>query len=293
MTVLANTITTADVASALDIEMVSKFDTEFSKLRELMGVYSVERVAAGTAIYQYSVDGTLPNTAPVDEGEEVPLTKYTVEKKHIGDMTLMPFRKLTTAQAILKGGFVGAVLRTDEKMIAQLRNFLVASFINGLDSTDIATASATGLQEAIALAGAKVLDNMETNGDAASGLVYFISRTDAAKYLAKAPVTTQNVFGMTYLENFLGAERVFISANIPAGTVYVTAPENIHVYAIDWNALSNSGLDYYVSEDGLIGVHHDGNYARTSSETNVLSGVLMYPEVENYICKATITYTEG
>lgn len=289
MAVLDNTITTADINAALDVELASKFDREFSKLRELMGIFGVERVHAGQALYHLNVTGNL-NTTPVVEGDEVPLSKYTVTKVPAGEITISPFRKLTTAQAIIQNGYVGAIARTDEKMLAQVRAVVVGSFIEGIAdiSTDISE-SVSGLQEAIAKTGAAVLDAVEQAGDNASGLVYFVNRQDAAEYLAQAPITTQNVFGMTYLENFLGAERVFISAMVQQGRVYCTPVDNIHLFGADWSALTESGLEYYPTADGLIGIHHEGNYARTSSETFVLVGALLFAEVSNYAIYATIS----
>lgn len=287
MAVLPNTITTADINAALDVELASKFNAEFSKLREFMGIFGVERAHAGQALYQLTVTGNLNNTI-VAEGDEVPLSKYTVAKNPVGELGVYPYRKLTTAQAILKNGYVGAIARTDEKMLAQVRTVVLSEFIDAVYDGSV-SGTAANLQEAIAKAGASALDAVEQAGDAASGLVFFVNRQDAAAYLAQAPITTQNVFGMTYLENFLGAERVFITSFIDAGNVVCTTIDNIHLFAVDWSALAESGLEYYPTDEGLIGIHHEGNYARTSSETFILAGVKLFPEVSNYIVKYEIS----
>lgn len=287
MAVITNTITSQDINAALDVELASKFTAEFNKLREFMGIFGVERVHAGQALYQLTITGTA--TPQGTEGDEIPLSKYTVEKSYVGEIEAFNYRKLTTGQAIIKNGYIGAVARTDEKMLAQVRASLIGGFVSSLANGVEAAGNASTLQEAIALAGAAVLDAVETNGDAASGVVYFINRQDAAAYLANAPITTQNVFGMTYLENFLGAERVFLSSTVPDGAVVATPIENIHVYAIDWADLAQSGLDFYAAEDGIIGVHHEGNYARNASETFVMVAGTIHPEVTNYIKKYVIS----
>lgn len=287
MAVLTNTITTADINAALDVELASKFNAEFSKLREFMGIFGVERAHAGQALYKLTVTGSLSG-ATVAEGDEVPLSKYTVTKTPVGEIEISPFRKLTTAQAILKNGYVGAIARTDEKMLAQVRQAIMQSFF-GMLGAGVVPVNVENLQEAIAKAGAAALDAVEQAGDTASGLVYFINRQVAADYLANAPITMQNVFGMTYLENFLGAERVFVSSYVPSNAVYCTPIENIHLYGADWSALAESGLEYYPTDEGLVGIHHEGNYARTSSETFILMGAKLFPEVTNYITSAIIT----
>ena len=65
--------------------------------------------------------------------------------------------------------------------------------------------------------------------------------------------------------------------------------ENIHIYRIDFSTLGDAGLAYTTMDGSLIGVHHEGAYNRTSSETYVLSGALFLPEYKNYIVKGTIT----
>ncbi|MEE8716595.1 MAG: hypothetical protein SOI26_05500 [Coriobacteriales bacterium] len=55
----ANTITTADVCAALDQEMVENFRQDFDRLSEIVGLFPVETVAAGTALYQVKVAGEL------------------------------------------------------------------------------------------------------------------------------------------------------------------------------------------------------------------------------------------
>ena len=59
MTVLTNTTTAADLETALDIEMTSNFNGELNKLLEILGIVSPEIVSAGTALYQYTVSGSL------------------------------------------------------------------------------------------------------------------------------------------------------------------------------------------------------------------------------------------
>ena len=109
----ANTITTADVCAALDQEMVENFRQDFDRLSEIVGMFPVETVAAGTALYQAKVSGELSDAAGVAafsgtkyvEGDVIARSKYTVTKVPVGEKAFLPYAKQTTAQAILKGGF--------------------------------------------------------------------------------------------------------------------------------------------------------------------------------------------
>lgn len=290
MPAIENTITTADVVNALDIEFSEKFNQEMSRLTEVLGIFGTETVAAGTAMYQFKVTGSL-STAEVAEGDEVPLSKYAVEKVPIGEHNVRPYRKLTTAQAILKSGFVNAVGKTDDKMIKDIRAGVLDKFFTFLgngtgkvaDGKDVKT-----LQAVLAQADAALGDALEANGDSAERVVHFVNRFDIADYLAKADVTMQTMFGMSYLQTFLGVNDIFVTSKVPAGTVYVTPTDNIRIYGVDFGSLSQAGLGYTVQDGSLVGVHHQAAYNRTSSETYALVGADLLPEVTDYIVKATI-----
>lgn len=287
MAVLDNTVLAANIAAAQDIEMLQNFNGDADRLAEILGIFSPEVVAAGTTMYQYSVTGTLSATS-VAEGDEVPLSEYEVEKTPVATITVKPYRKLTTAQAILKGGYENAIAKTDRKMLSQVRAGIISDFFTFLGK-GTGTATGAGLQAAFAQADAKLRDTMETNGDAADALVHFVNPFDIADYLAGADVTVQTVFGMQYLQSFMGVENIFITNKVTKGTMYVTPIENIHIYAVDFAALGTAGLEYAVQDGSLIGVHHTPAYNRTSAETYVLTGALMIAEIKDYIVKATIT----
>lgn len=286
MAALDNSITTKEMATALDIEMIRNFDGGVNRLMEVLGIFGVETMAAGTALYQLKVSGAL-NTAKVAEGDEVPLSKYQVQKVPVGELEIKPYRKLTTAQAILKGGFEAAVTKTDAKMVKDVRAGIWSDFFTFLAS-GTGTAAGKGLQGALAFADATVRKTAEENGDEAERIVHFVNPLDIAGHLAVANVTMQTVYSMQYLQNFLGVTDVFVTAKVAQGTLYATPVENLHIYGADFGALGQAGLEYTVSDGGLIGVHHEPAYDRTSAETHVLSGMTILPEVLDYIVKGTI-----
>lgn len=302
MAVPENIITASDIDAALSQELVTRFRQDYDRLAELMGIIGVETRAAGTALYQYTVSGSLNNSADTTnntgssgtayiEGDYVNLSKYTVTKTPVGDISPIPYRKMTTAKAILQDGYEAAVLKTDAKMLAQVRSQVITSFFSYLaNGTATLTGTIAGLQEALALTDAKVQDNMETNDDNTDApMVHFVNRTDIAAYLANATISTQNIFGMTYIQNFLGVENIFVTNKVSSGTLYATSAANLHAYGIDFDALSRGGLAYEVEDSGLIGVAHTGAYDHASAETNVMCGLLLFAENLAYIGKTSFT----
>lgn len=287
MTVLDNTILAENISKAQDIEMISRFNGELDRLTEILGLMPPEIVAAGTAMYQYTVTGSL-STTTVAEGDEVPLSEYNVAQTPVGAITVKPYRKMTTAQAILKGGYENAIAKTDRKMVGQVRDGIVTDFFTFL-ATGTSTVAGAGLQATLAQAAAKIQDETEKNNDFTGDIVYFVNPYDIADYLAKAAVTTQTVFGMTYVQSFLGVQNIMVTNKVTSGTIYATPVDNIHIYGIDFATLGDTGLAYTTQDGSLIGVAHVPNYTRTSAETYVLSGTMFLPEYKNYIVKGTVS----
>jgi hypothetical protein len=337
MTAYDNIITTADVVAALDREFIANFRGEYDRFAEILGLFPVETMKAGTALYQYAVSGSLndgefaltsdeavvegktyytrsgsagayvytkvedPKTASIAsyyelvaasgknyvEGDFIARSKYTLTKTPVGEIEFAPYAKQTTAQAILKGGFENAVLRTDRKMQQQLRAAILNDFFAFLGN-GTGTATGVGLQAALAKADAVLGDTMETNGDEPGPIVHFVNRQDAATYLGEATITTQTAFGLTYLENFLGTENVLLTNKVASGSLIVTPVENIHIYGLDFDALGTAGLSYASDDLGLIGVHHASDYDYASAETYAVRGANFMPEITDYIVKGTV-----
>lgn len=308
MAVPNNIIDSTAMNISLDKEFVKNFQGESDRLLEILGLFGVDTVAAGTALKMLKVTGTLnnaktdPSTLPGEsgnvtlgyssgtayvEGDEVALSKFSAAWEPVGEIDSKPYRKITTAKAIQRAGYIPAVVKTDSKMLSLIRSGIVSEFFTFLaKGTGVATGA--GLQAAAANVDAKLGNTLETNGDASSNIIHFINREDAAAYLGTAPITTQTVFGMTYLQNFLGMTNVFLTNAVTKGTMYATPAENIHVFGIDFGALGSAGLTYEVSAGGLIGVSHAPVYDHVSVETNVLTGMMLFPEVKDYIVKGTI-----
>ena len=314
MAVPTNTTLASDIDMALNQEMIRNFTGESSRLMEILGVFKPETMRAGEALQMATVTGSLNNakTDPTKtdaagssavtlgsssgtayvEGDEVALSKYTVTKTPVGVVEVEPYRKVTTAQAIMKSGHEAAVLRTDRKMLAHVRAQTVSSFFTFLATgTGTSTAAAT-MQQALANVDASLEDELEDNGDETSRIIHFVNRQDIAGYLGQKDVTTQTLFGMTYLQNFLGITDVFATNKVASGTLWATPVENIHVFGLDFSSLAEAGLVYERDESGLIGVAHTPAYDRVSVETHVINGMLLFPEVKNYITKGTVAPEE-
>lgn len=281
-------VTTEQMSFALDQEFVTHFDQDVNQLKDIFGIVDVEVLKAGVTLKQYKVTGSL-NASQAEEGEEIPLSQYKEDPIPIGEMVPKTYRKLTTAQAILKSGYEHAVVRTDNKMRKDVRADVLKGFYEYLKN-GTGTAEGTNLQSTLANVDAALDIALEDNDDSTDGKVYFVNPLDRAAWLGSHEITgAQTAFGMTYMEGFLGLTGTTVfTSKVPKGTVYATPKENLHLYTLDFGSLGNAGLAYEVSDNGCIGVHHTPAYNRASAETHVMTGTTFLAEATNYIFKGTI-----
>lgn len=273
-----NVIKKAQIAKVRELDYAQLFGENVKNLIKMLGVTRMIPVTAGTVLKQLKVTGTL-DSGIVAEGDIIPLSQYETTWTPIGEATLNKWRKATTAEAILKGGFDQAVNDTDKKMLLDIQKGIRSKFINSLASEGTGTASGTGLQAALANAWGKLQTAFEDND---VETVYFVNPMDVADYLGAANITVQTAFGMSYIENFLGLGTVIMTALIEKGTFYATAKQNLNVYYIDVNGANGlaEAFDFTTdSETGLIGFHEDSNYTRMQSETVAVSGIDIFAEM--------------
>lgn len=281
-----NVIKKTDLAKVREKDFAILFGENIRGFQKMLGVTRMIPVTAGTVLKKLTVSGTL-ESGVVAEGDVIPLSKYQTSYTAIGEAKLNKWRKATTAEAILKGGFDQAVNETNKKMILDIQKSIRTSFINSLaDGTG--TASGTGLQAALANAWGKLQVAFE---DDAVQAVYFLNPMDVSDYLGAAQITVQTAFGMSYIENFLGLGTVIMSSQITAGTFYATAAQNIVAYYVNANEANGLGEVFSFTTDaetGFVGVHEDANYTRLQGETIAVAGVDFFAEMPAGVIVGTV-----
>jgi hypothetical protein len=253
----------------------------------MLGVTRKIPVTAGTVLKKLTVTGTLASGV-VPEGEIIPLSQYQTTWTPVGEAKLDKWRKATTAEAILKGGYDQAVNDTDKKMIMDIQKGIRSAFITDLASGS-GSASGVGLQAALANAWGGLQVAFE---DEDITPVYFVNPMDIADYLGKANISTQTAFGFNYIESFLGLGTVITTPRVTAGTFYATASQNIVLYYVDVNGANGIGeaFDFTTdAETGMIGIHEDANYTRMQNETVAISGIDIFAEIPAGVIVGTIT----
>lgn len=279
-----NTIMKEDVARVRAVDFNYSFTGNLNKFMEILGVTRKIPVQEGTTLKALKVTGTLEDGS-VAEGELIPLSKYETEEVPMGEAVLGKWRKGTTAEAILKGGYEQAVGATTDKLVKDVQKKIRADLFAQLAKGSGAASGAT-LQPALADAWGKLQVLFE---DDAVETVYFLNPTDVAAYLGTAQITMQTAFGMNYIENFLGLGTVILSAGVPAGKFYATAKENIVTYFINVSSGDiATAFSLVTDETGYVGIREylDEDHARVMDL--IMSGVTFFAERIDGVVVGTI-----
>ena len=284
MAVETNTIMQADLARVRVADFNLQFTGNLQKLTEALGVTRKIPVQEGASLKMLKVTGTL-ESGNVAEGDLIPLSKYETEEVPVGEVKLNKWRKGTTAEAILKGGYDQAVGATTDKMVKDIQKTIRGDLFKFM-ATGTGTATGATLQAALANGWGKLAVLFE---DDAVETVYFLNPMDVSDYLGTAQVEMQTLFGMNYIKNFLGLGDVFLNSNVPEGKYYATAKENIVLYYVNVGAGDiKSAFGLTTDETGYIGINEypDKDTARVIDL--VMSGVTFFPERKDGIVVGTI-----
>lgn len=255
-------------------EFVELFGGDIRKLVEALGITRKIQKESGSVLKVMKVTGTLENGA-VPEGEIIPLSEFATTWEPIGEIILKKWRKSTSIEAINDKGYDQAVTATTDKMIKLIQRGIRSDFFTFL-ATGTRTATGDGFQDTLANAWGQLQVIFE---DTDIQSVFFMNPLDLAAYLGSASISTQVLFGMTYIKNFLGLGDVFLNSDVPQGKIYATAKENIVLYYVNAAAADiNEGFQFTTDSTGLIGIHEYPDYTRDVVDDSVVSGIKLFAE---------------
>jgi len=281
-------------ASVREIDFVTRFGRNWDSLREIMGITRPIRKTLGTQLVSYTASVDLAD-GTVGEGEEIPYSLAEVEPVTYSDITLEKFAKAVSIEAVNKYGASVAVQKTDDAFLNELQGNVLDRFYAFIQ-TGTLTSTESNFQMAVAMAIGKVKDKFKTLRRDITKIVVFVNTLDAYRYLGASELTVQTAFGIDYVENFMGADKLIITSEIPSGKVIATPSENIDLYYVDPSDgdFSQLGLTYTVQgETNLIGFHVNGNYNTAVGEVFALMGLTLWAEYLDGIAVITVGGSGG
>ena len=193
----------ADLKNAITIDVTNTFKENLNKLIEMLGITRKISLTSGSTIKTYKGYTTELQNGTVAEGEVIPLSKVTQKEAETKTVNLKKYRKATSGEAIALYGTDNAIANTDEALIRQIQKGIRTSLVAGIKKgTGTQTALGTGFQGALASAWGQLQVLFEDYG--VENAVVFANPLDIAEYVAKAQISTQTAFGLTYLVDFTG-----------------------------------------------------------------------------------------
>lgn len=264
---------------AREIDFVTSFGKNMQALLDVMGITRMIKKENGSVLKIKKASGTLQD-GDVAEGEEIPMSQYKVEEETFDTIKIKKYRKGVSIEAIAERGYEAAVEMTDEEFKSDLQNVVLDKFYTQLKMGSL-VGHETTWQMAFAMAIGKVKNKFETMKRTATGVAVWVNTLDVYKYIGAADITLQTAFGMQYIKNFLGADIVFVSSQIPENTVIATPLNNLIAYYVDPadSEFVKAGLEYTTdSTTGFIGFHVQGNYEHAISDMFAIMGVRLFAE---------------
>ena len=283
------TMTTDFSVRAREIDFVTRFGSNWTALMDILGIARPIRKAPGTTLVSYKASIELED-GNVPEGEEIPFSKATVTTVPYEELTIEKYAKAVTIEAVNKYGARLAVQKTDDAFLNELQGKVMDRFYDFLGTGTLAV-EAADFQMGVALAVGSVIDKFKKMHLSATRVVVFVNTLDAYRYLGAAQLTVQNEFGVNYIKNFLGAEKLILSSEIESGKIIATASENLILYYADPGdgEFKELGLDYTVQgETNLIGFHAEGNYSHAMGENYALMGMKLMAEYIDAVAVVTV-----
>ena len=285
------TVQTQITVTAREQDFVTVFGDNWDALRAIMGVMRPIRKAPGTKLVSNKASIVLQDGA-VGEGEEIPYSMATVEPVAYSDITIEKYAKAVSVEAVAKFGAEVAIQKTDDAFLNELQNKVLTKFYTFL-KTGTLTASETTWQRALTMSKAAVLDKFQKMRKNVTEVVGFANIMDFYDYLGDKEITVQTMFGLNYVQNFLGYKTLFLLSepDIARNQVIALPVENIDLYYVDPgdSDFAKLGLNYTVQgETNLIGFHAQGNYSTAVGECYALMGMTLWAEYLDGIAVVTV-----
>jgi hypothetical protein len=267
-------------AKAQDINFVGKFTSDLHNLMNVLGKADVNVMAPGTAFKIYKASGKA-STETVAEKALIPDSGIAMGDATVVELTYKKYRNLTSIEDIGKKGYEVAVGGSNTALLKDIQKGIRATIFTAI-AKGTGTATGKDFQSKVAAAAAALSKAFE---DEAYTPVIFANPDDAYAYLGSHTVTLETNFGLSYLANFMGIGNVVIDSNVPAGTVYGTASENLDLVAASIAAIP--GMDMTTDESGIIAVHNGPRYENGALEVVAYSGLAVQPIYLDRIVKVT------
>lgn len=281
--------------TAREKDFVTRFGLNWDALREVLGIVNPIKKEAGTQLVSYTASVELED-GDVPAGAVIPYSKATIAQTSKEDLSIQKYAKAVPVEDVDKYGVDIAVQKSDEAFLNELQNVVLDDFYGTLTGNAYAmTDTYSTFQMAVSMSIGKVKDKFKKLRRNVSSVVVFVNTLDVYEYLGSANITIQNLFGIEYVKDFLGAQTLILSSEIERGKVIAIPSDNLVLYFVDPSSeFAKLGLVYTTDgETNLIGFHVQGNYTTAVGESFALMGMKLWYEFADGVAISTIGEDSG
>ena len=278
--------------TAREKDFVTRFGLNWEALREILGITRPIEKEAGTQLVASTASVALED-GDVDAGCVIPYSKATITQTTKADLKIKKYAKGVPVEDVDKYGAEVAVEKSDEAFLNELQTVVMDDFYTTLTgNTHAMTEAYATFQMAVSMAIGMVKDKFKKMHRNITSTVVFVNTLDVYEYLGSANISVQNLFGIEYLKDFLGAQTMILSSEIERGKVIAIPSDNLVLYYADPSSeFAKLGLVYTTDgETNLIGFHVQGNYNTAVGESFALMGMKLWYEYEDGVA---ITEIDG
>lgn len=275
---------------ARELDFVTRFGESWKALQEVLGIMRPIKKENGAVLRSYTASVDLED-GDVPAGAVIPYSKATVTEATFGEIKIKKYAKAVTIEDVNEYGEEVAIQKTDKAFLNELQGNLIEDFYGTiLNDVHAMTGTQSTFQMAIAMAIGKVVDKFKKMRKDSSAVVVWVNTLDVYEYVGAAGITLQNAFGIQYVKDFLGADTMIVSSEIPRGKVIAIPVENLILYYIDpATQFARLGLTYTTDgETNLIGFKANPNYSTAVGESFALQGMKLWFEYADGVDIETI-----
>lgn len=278
---------TLDHLKTYSIDLAEQFGAQTASLTDIFNKRAVDK---GTIIVGYRAVGELNENMKHAAGAVISDSDIQLEEVELGKLTFDATKVKTSYQLIQELGEELAVDKKDRRLLQLIDEHIETSLINSLvEKAGDKTLQADSYKSVLAKAKGRVKSKQGFKG---APVIAIVNTEDYFDYLSDAPLTTQTMFGMEYIEGFLGYSRIFFTDKVEKGKVVVTAKENLNLDHINVTAAAFSTLGLTASSNGLVGFKHYLDDDTGDIKTKVHFGIKGYAERVDAVVVASLVDPE-
>lgn len=264
-------------------DFVNQFDI---RTEGFISFFNLMPLAQGVLIKGARASVDLADDMSHAAGTNVSSSSVTLEEVDIAELGFEATEVNVSYQDIQKWGRDVAIDRKDNELFFAVSDHIEDRLVSNLANFAEQEITA-GYKAGLAKAKGRV---QAQRGFKGAQVVAFVNTEDYYDYLAEAETATaQNLFGMDYVENFLGYSEIFFSSKVPRGEYYVTARGNLNLAHIPASGPAFASIGLTATENGLVGAKHYLVDKTGDIFTKVHFGLEAFAERVDAVVKVTVT----